>query len=268
MDVRKLVEQGFWIESKGVNFFQTVAYENLPIICLNCGRIGHYEGSCNQKEEEGSSLKKKDEGSREVKEEKLLGSWVQVQRRRRKNFDVTNKKGGDLKNSFVVLDNPTFDDERQNGEHMNVSRMKEKSKFTSPVGRGKENINTHKGKLKRPEFRWEVKGKANENDGFMEIETRTNNKGKDVEMGEVKQVFARKNSGEYPELNEIVERCSNKDNEEENLDSKLEALKGSMQRWNRESVRCLEKNLGKSLERLRKSEARKRMGCFLKLMLG
>ncbi|WOL10078.1 DNA-directed primase/polymerase protein isoform X6 [Canna indica] len=46
LDLKKPIEQGFWVEAKGSCFFQTVAYENLPNVCFNYERIEHKEEQC------------------------------------------------------------------------------------------------------------------------------------------------------------------------------------------------------------------------------
>ncbi|WOL01038.1 hypothetical protein Cni_G09751 [Canna indica] len=67
LDVRKPLEQDFWIESKGG------------------GRIAHNEANCKQLEEKNLKCENK-EGSKDEKEERLLGPWVQVKKRRMKAF--------------------------------------------------------------------------------------------------------------------------------------------------------------------------------------
>ncbi|WOL20094.1 hypothetical protein Cni_G28896 [Canna indica] len=46
LDIMKPLEQGIWIDSKDDNFFQTVAYENIPNLCYVCGKVGHKENVC------------------------------------------------------------------------------------------------------------------------------------------------------------------------------------------------------------------------------
>ncbi|WOL14456.1 hypothetical protein Cni_G23236 [Canna indica] len=128
MDVRKPVEQELWIETKMGKFFQSVAYENLSNICFSCGKIGHNEEKCNNKKEEKVDLGNDSRESRaENADEKLLGPWIQVQKRNRRNASVQNKVEGGLRNSFVVLNNPAFernDKDDVAGESQKVSECR------------------------------------------------------------------------------------------------------------------------------------------------
>ncbi|WOL01533.1 hypothetical protein Cni_G10250 [Canna indica] len=99
------------------------------MICFTCGRIGHSEEKClaeRAKNETKKDSTLKNQGIEEMEEEKekLLGPWIQVQKRNRRIPNIQKKGEEGLKNSFVVLDNPTF--EKTNG---NAMRLNESSRM-------------------------------------------------------------------------------------------------------------------------------------------
>ncbi|WOK93145.1 hypothetical protein Cni_G01838 [Canna indica] len=142
VDIKKPLEHGFWIETVNGRFFQTIAYENLPNICYGCGRIGHREEICllrrtvetrNTSDVKEANAKVEDNVD---KEERLLGPWIQVQKKNRKNNRGGGKIGSPMKNSFTVLNNPTFEennkekeeDLRKNSNNNVMADSKEKKK--------------------------------------------------------------------------------------------------------------------------------------------
>ncbi|WOK94523.1 hypothetical protein Cni_G03227 [Canna indica] len=82
LDVKKQLEHGFWIETRGGKFFQSVAYENLPVICYSCGRIGHREEIYNlKKDNSGNKELVKERVARDVQmgegsNDSLMGPWI------------------------------------------------------------------------------------------------------------------------------------------------------------------------------------------------
>lgn len=41
VNLEKPAREGVWIGQEGNDFFQVIAYENLPVFCTYCGCIGH-----------------------------------------------------------------------------------------------------------------------------------------------------------------------------------------------------------------------------------
>ncbi|WOL20349.1 hypothetical protein Cni_G29154 [Canna indica] len=71
-----------------------------------CDKVGHNEGNCPLRR----SMVQGGKTDMIVEtEDKYLGPWIQVQRRKRSNFRMENKKSSELSNSFQVLNNPTFE---------------------------------------------------------------------------------------------------------------------------------------------------------------
>ncbi|WOL07579.1 hypothetical protein Cni_G16323 [Canna indica] len=110
-------------EMKDYKFFQTVAYENLINICYICGRVGHKEEMCNMKEKK-AEVAEKDYMAAENEDEKLLGPWVQVVKKNRRGLKGNIRMGNNNKNSFTILDNPTYEDS-PNEKVLNGSNMTE-----------------------------------------------------------------------------------------------------------------------------------------------
>ncbi|WOL05668.1 hypothetical protein Cni_G14397 [Canna indica] len=111
--------KGFWIDTERGSFFQSVAYENILMICFKCGLIGHFEVAC-RAETSGKNVGDKEAvpsaKDGEMENEKLLGPWVQVQRRKRGGQSQFSKKPIN-ENSFKVLENPAFEAKLKNDEN-------------------------------------------------------------------------------------------------------------------------------------------------------
>ncbi|WOL08081.1 hypothetical protein Cni_G16833 [Canna indica] len=222
LDITKPIQQGVWIDTEKGNFFQTIAYENLPVLCFKCRKVGHKEDGCvvSRQEEENRKNKDKEEVNMETdKKEEELGPWVQVQRKKRMPNKVNSKKEGFMKNTFMVLDNPTFEeknttmsqeklDSRNNMGEKGLTRgtfhMTEKSKK-----QGKRNSEIRRGVIKELEFE-----KRKE---IMEIETHNNITKENYVEFKTKAV-----SG----MTSVDEMDLNK--EEENLEKLAERLSSSM----------------------------------------
>ncbi|WOL13471.1 hypothetical protein Cni_G22241 [Canna indica] len=110
LDIKKPIQQGIWVETEKEFIFQSIAYENLPKLCFSCGKVGHYEQEC-EVERAGKSEKKeeKHEGKEIEIVEDIYGPWIQVQKRKRNGVKNSNKNEGLMKNSFMILNNPTFE---------------------------------------------------------------------------------------------------------------------------------------------------------------
>ncbi|WOK93201.1 hypothetical protein Cni_G01895 [Canna indica] len=132
LDLKKPVQQGVWIETMKGNFFQSIAYENLPKLYFRCGKVGHVEQGCLVGEKKKEDKKDGNQKSTEDKERNdLYGPWIQVQKRRKNGIRNSNREEELRKNSFVVLDNPTFEnsdgvEKNQEVEEMGSNGKKEK----------------------------------------------------------------------------------------------------------------------------------------------
>ncbi|WOK98704.1 ribonuclease H protein [Canna indica] len=134
MDIRKPIQQDFWIENSEGAFFQSVAYENLLKICFKCGKVGHLEIRCSLNGiEKGTDSENKvssdnmissDKECEKDKLEGLLGPWVQVQRKRKRFVKAKNSAEHKNKNSFVILNNQAFEeDTRDAGKYEDLSEV-------------------------------------------------------------------------------------------------------------------------------------------------
>ncbi|WOL00815.1 hypothetical protein Cni_G09528 [Canna indica] len=128
LDVRKPIQQDIWIDTKYGSFFQTVAYENISVLCFHCGRIGHREANCKLKNgDDNLKMKDADYAVEEKEEKDVLGPWVQVQKKKfvKKEVVKVNKQ---MENPFVVLDNPTFEKNMENRRESEARRDEGKNK--------------------------------------------------------------------------------------------------------------------------------------------
>ncbi|WOK94310.1 hypothetical protein Cni_G03012 [Canna indica] len=122
MNLKKPIEQGFWVETKGYKFFQTVAYENLLNICYCCGRIGHKEEVCSQRERKENEVSVQKKSKEMASEENLLGPWVQVLKKNRKGLRRNVRVDNANRNPFTVLNNPTYEENLMGKEKDEVSK--------------------------------------------------------------------------------------------------------------------------------------------------
>ncbi|WOK98767.1 ras-related protein RABF1-like isoform X1 [Canna indica] len=116
LDVKKKLEQGFWFVTSRGKFFQTVAYENLPIIYYSCGMIGHREEICNIKKlNSGNKDEAKSGNADDVKMDKantnsLMGPWIQVQKRNKNGNKMAGGYGVTRSNAFKILNNHAYEE--------------------------------------------------------------------------------------------------------------------------------------------------------------
>lgn len=48
VDLSKRLPKGVWAQGIGGTFFQPVEYEGIPLICQNCGKVGHKVDVCKE----------------------------------------------------------------------------------------------------------------------------------------------------------------------------------------------------------------------------
>ncbi|WOL17778.1 hypothetical protein Cni_G26571 [Canna indica] len=108
------------------------------MLCFKCGRVGHKEENCKLTEKIQEQTKDKMEEDVSLKkDEDLLGPWVQIQRKRRPGFKGNKKEEAKLHNSFMILDNPTFEEGNQkekndlgvNKKALDIAIIPEKENF-------------------------------------------------------------------------------------------------------------------------------------------
>ncbi|WOK96360.1 hypothetical protein Cni_G05067 [Canna indica] len=212
VDIKKPLEQGIWIETKRGKFFQSIAYENVPVICYACGRIGHREESClamKEKKDNGVSedmdTSEKDRAVDKA-DEALMGPWIQVQKRGRRFGRGSMRTDVPRSNAFKILDNPTYEENKGENAGGNDSNSRDMDGNSGKAEKGMETRGkTHDSKKQIPNSGGEVAN--NELKKLAGGNSRTENyKGKQVDKEEMEIEIISKYKGKEKMVFETIER--------------------------------------------------------------
>ncbi|WOL07048.1 hypothetical protein Cni_G15784 [Canna indica] len=203
MNLKKLIEQGFWVEIKGYKFFKTIAYENLLNIYYCCGRIGHKEEVCSQRERKKNEVLVQGKSKEMTSEENLLGPWVQVLKKNRKGLRRNVRTDNANRNPFIVLNNPTYEENLMEKEKDEINKEGDKESVKY-IDKG-----TRKLQWKN---QWKNKKKVDEIDTVEQLDAIADKMSKSFTRI-MENKFAEKDfieAGFDPELSRIIEKSGNK----------------------------------------------------------
>ncbi|WOL16214.1 hypothetical protein Cni_G24996 [Canna indica] len=217
--------------------------------------VGHKEEGCSQggvvKEKLSSEKQERNENLSQCKEkeESLLGPWIQVQRKKRGYTKQNVAKAEQNMNSFMVLDNPTFEDIRKEEKKEESHKLET---VTEEIAENSKGLIAEKGK-----------GKLNEENEEQEL----NLLSKKISMSfrnilqNVKESGGFLDEGVDPEQSRNAERKGDKEvvqncwedttQQGMTVGEAQKVLQKKLMEWNKNSVGCLENNVREALTKLR-----------------
>ncbi|WOL01642.1 hypothetical protein Cni_G10359 [Canna indica] len=114
------VPSGVWINGGGMKFWQPIAFENIPKVCFNCGKMGHLRDSCSNKKTESRNVtdvnnhtdmgKRKDDcvntdNADNAEGSEVFGAWQIINKRKKSQRRVNSTQEDQSKNKFEIIKN-------------------------------------------------------------------------------------------------------------------------------------------------------------------